>query len=97
MQLGKNKGDVATTVECYMHEHNVNSEVALDRIESFMEDEWKTINQSRFEDPSPGFLKTVINFAAGTSLFYGRNKEGYTFGTQLQEALDSLYVKSVLV
>uniref|UniRef100_A0ACD5ZNH3 Uncharacterized protein n=1 Tax=Avena sativa TaxID=4498 RepID=A0ACD5ZNH3_AVESA len=38
-QLGKNKGDVATSVECYTHEHKVNSEVALARIDSFMEDE----------------------------------------------------------
>nr|XP_051209489.1 alpha-copaene synthase-like [Lolium perenne] len=96
-ELGKNKGDMATTVECYMHEHKVNSEAALAHIDSFMENEWKTINQARFENDASGFLKTVINFAAGTSLFYGRNKEGYTFGTQLQEALDSLYVKSILM
>uniref|UniRef100_A0ACD5UV63 Uncharacterized protein n=1 Tax=Avena sativa TaxID=4498 RepID=A0ACD5UV63_AVESA len=51
--LGRNKGDVATTVECYMHEHEVNSEVALAWIDSFMQDEWKTINQARLEDAGP--------------------------------------------
>ncbi|XBI05700.1 hypothetical protein VPH35_133830 [Triticum aestivum] len=49
-ELGKNKGDVPTTVECYMYDHKVSSEVALSCIESFMDDEWKTINQARFED-----------------------------------------------
>ena len=98
LQLGKNKGDVPTTVECYMYDHKVSSEVALARIDSFMENEWKTINQARFDDltlVSEGFLKRVINYATSTSLFYGRNKEGFTFGTHLQETVDMLFVKSV--
>lgn len=46
MQSGrKNKGDAANTVECYMNEHKVTSEVALDKIESMIENEWRTLNQ----------------------------------------------------
>ncbi|CAM0908496.1 unnamed protein product [Alopecurus aequalis] len=98
IHLGKNKGDVPTTVECYMNDHKVSSEVALARIDTFMDDEWRTINQARFEDHaqiSADFLKRVINYATSTSLFYGRNKEGFTFGTHLQETVDILFVKSV--
>ncbi|CAM0908500.1 unnamed protein product [Alopecurus aequalis] len=86
------------TVECYMYDHKVDIEVALARIDSFMEDEWKTINQARFEGPGlilAKFLKRVINYATSSSLFYGRNKEGFTFGGQLREIVDTLFVKSV--
>ncbi|CAM0879534.1 unnamed protein product [Alopecurus aequalis] len=100
IHLGKNKGDMPTTVECYMYDHKVNCEVAVAHIDSFMENEWKTINQARFDDPalvSAGFLRRVINYATSTSLFYGRNKEGFTYGTQLQETVVMLFVKSVLL
>lgn len=44
--------DVASSVECYIMEHNVPSEVALARISSFVEDAWKTINQAPFKYPA---------------------------------------------
>ena len=41
---------IATTVECNMKEQNVTSEVALDKIGSFVEDAWKTLNQALIEN-----------------------------------------------
>uniref|UniRef100_A0A0E0GZA7 Terpene synthase N-terminal domain-containing protein n=1 Tax=Oryza nivara TaxID=4536 RepID=A0A0E0GZA7_ORYNI len=40
----KNRGDVASTVECYMNENKVTSEDAFTKIDSMIEDEWRTIN-----------------------------------------------------
>jgi (-)-germacrene D synthase len=38
LQRGKNKNDVASSVECYINEHGVTSEVAVSKIESLIED-----------------------------------------------------------
>ncbi|KAG0551080.1 hypothetical protein BDA96_01G393100 [Sorghum bicolor] len=61
---GKNKTDVVTTVECYMKEQNVTSEIALDKIESFVEDAWKTLNQALIENHALlPVVQRVTNFA----------------------------------
>jgi hypothetical protein len=63
-QRGKNKTDVVTTVECYMKEQNVTSEIALDKIESFVEDAWKTLNQALIENHALlPVVQRVTNFA----------------------------------
>ncbi|TVU26109.1 hypothetical protein EJB05_28641, partial [Eragrostis curvula] len=46
---GTNRADMPSSVECYINEHKVTSDVAFVSIESLVEDEWKTINQARFE------------------------------------------------
>uniref|UniRef100_A0A0A9DC27 Terpene synthase metal-binding domain-containing protein n=1 Tax=Arundo donax TaxID=35708 RepID=A0A0A9DC27_ARUDO len=46
---GTNKADMSSSVECYISEHKVTSDIAFARIDSLVEDEWKTINQARFE------------------------------------------------
>ncbi|XBI53095.1 tau-cadinol synthase-like [Aegilops tauschii subsp. strangulata] len=48
---GKNKNDVASSVECYISEHGVASEDAIAKTGSLIEDAWKTTNQARFELP----------------------------------------------
>jgi len=63
-QRGKNKTDVVTAVECYMKEQNVTSEIALDKIESFVEDAWKTLNQALIENHALlPVVQRVTNFA----------------------------------
>ncbi|GJN16165.1 hypothetical protein PR202_gb03125 [Eleusine coracana subsp. coracana] len=47
---GRNKMDVASSVQCYIEDHKVTSEVALAKIGSFVEDAWKTINQAPFKN-----------------------------------------------
>uniref|UniRef100_A0A0D9W3J9 Terpene synthase N-terminal domain-containing protein n=1 Tax=Leersia perrieri TaxID=77586 RepID=A0A0D9W3J9_9ORYZ len=49
---GRNRGDVASSVECYMNENDVTSEVAFAKIDSLVEDEWKTTNKVRLEHRS---------------------------------------------
>lgn len=63
--------DVATSVECYMKEHNVTSEVALAKIGSFVDDAWKTLNQSLFEHRALlPILQRVRNFAMSMMIIF---------------------------
>uniref|UniRef100_A0A0D9ZJ50 Terpene synthase n=1 Tax=Oryza glumipatula TaxID=40148 RepID=A0A0D9ZJ50_9ORYZ len=96
MKRGKNKGDVASSVECYMNEHKVTMEVAIDKIDSLVEDEWRTLNQARFEDHKLfPVVEQVVNLTASMALFYDERKDAYTFATLLQDTIESLFVNPV--
>ncbi|KAG8064271.1 hypothetical protein GUJ93_ZPchr0004g38674 [Zizania palustris] len=90
---GKNKGDMASTVECYMSDRKVRSELAIDEIDSMVEDAWRTINQARRDHPEliPA-LQQVVNLAICATFFYGNGKDAYTFSTHLERTVESLFV-----
>ncbi|XP_052157229.1 tau-cadinol synthase-like isoform X3 [Oryza glaberrima] len=93
----KNKGDMSSTVECYMNEHNVTSEVAIAKINSLIEDEWKTINQARFErrELLPA-VHRVVNLCVCVMFFYDdKKKDAYTFSSNLRETIESLFVNPI--
>ena len=92
----KNMGDVASTVECYMNENKVTSEDAFTKIDSMIEDEWRTINQALCEqrDLLPA-VQQVLNLSICATFFYGKRKDAYTFSAHLQETVESLFVKPV--
>uniref|UniRef100_A0A0D3FUD1 Terpene synthase N-terminal domain-containing protein n=1 Tax=Oryza barthii TaxID=65489 RepID=A0A0D3FUD1_9ORYZ len=95
-ERGKNKGDVASSVECYMNEHKVTMEVAIDKIDSLVEDEWRTLNQARFEDHKLfPVVEQVVNLTASMASFYDERKDAYTFATLLQDTIESLFVNPV--
>uniref|UniRef100_A0A0D3FUD9 Terpene synthase N-terminal domain-containing protein n=1 Tax=Oryza barthii TaxID=65489 RepID=A0A0D3FUD9_9ORYZ len=94
---GKNKGDIASSVECYMNEHKVNSEVAITELSSLIEDEWRTMNQARYKNREilPA-VQRVMNYGASIMLFYDNRKDAYTFSSHLHEIVKSLFfVKSI--
>ncbi|XP_052152134.1 tau-cadinol synthase-like isoform X1 [Oryza glaberrima] len=95
-QHGKNKGDIASTVECYMNEHKVSSEVALTKLSSLIEDEWRTMNQAYYEhlEILPA-VQRVVNLAASIMFIYDKRKDAYTFSSYLEEIIKSLFVKPV--
>ncbi|KAF2933436.1 hypothetical protein DAI22_04g083000 [Oryza sativa Japonica Group] len=96
MKRGKNKGDAASSVECYMNEHKVTMEVAIDKIDSLVEDEWRTLNQAHFEDHKLfPVVEQVVNLTASMASFYDERKDAYTFPTLLQDTIESLFVNPV--
>uniref|UniRef100_A0A0E0DCP4 Terpene synthase n=1 Tax=Oryza meridionalis TaxID=40149 RepID=A0A0E0DCP4_9ORYZ len=93
---GKNKGDVASSVECHMNETGVTSEVAFAKINALVEDEWRTTNQTRLEHRTLlPMVQRIVNFTVSMVLFYDDKKDAYTFGTLLREIVESLFVKPV--
>uniref|UniRef100_I1PK98 Terpene synthase metal-binding domain-containing protein n=2 Tax=Oryza glaberrima TaxID=4538 RepID=I1PK98_ORYGL len=91
---GKNKGDAASSVECYMNENGVTSDVAFAKIDSLVEDEWRTTNQTRLEHRTLlPIVQRVVNHTVSMVLFYDDRKDAYTFGTILREIIKSLFVR----
>uniref|UniRef100_A0A0D9W3K1 Terpene synthase N-terminal domain-containing protein n=1 Tax=Leersia perrieri TaxID=77586 RepID=A0A0D9W3K1_9ORYZ len=93
---GKNKGDIASTVECYMNEHKVTSEAAFTELSLLIEDEWRTMNEALFEHHEllPA-VQRVVNLAISIMFLYDKRKDAYTFSSHLQEIVKSLFVKPV--
>ena len=96
MQRGKCKGDIASSVECYMNENNVTRDVAVARIGSLMEHEWRILNQARFADQAmlPA-VQRVYDFAASMMLFYGNGNEGFSNSKHVQKNIESFFIKPI--
>ncbi|CAL5012615.1 unnamed protein product [Urochloa decumbens] len=95
---GRNKLDVASTVECYIKEHNVSSEVALAKIGSFVEDAWKTINQAPFKYPALlPVVQRVTSLAKSMTLLFLDKRDAYTYSKGFKGTLESHFVKHILI
>uniref|UniRef100_A0ACD5UFH7 Uncharacterized protein n=1 Tax=Avena sativa TaxID=4498 RepID=A0ACD5UFH7_AVESA len=92
----KCKGDAASSVKCYIHEHGVSEEVVVARIDALIEDEWKTLNQARFEDRAllPA-LQRIIGLVYTASFFYDNRNDVYTSSTHLQKIIESFFLKPI--
>ncbi|KAG8064350.1 hypothetical protein GUJ93_ZPchr0004g40336 [Zizania palustris] len=92
----KSKGDVASSLECYIDEHQVTSKEAIAKFDSLIEDEWRTLNKARYECSSllPA-VQLVVNIAVAFAFFYDGRKDAYTFTIHFQEVIDNLFVKPI--
>uniref|UniRef100_A0A0E0I863 Uncharacterized protein n=1 Tax=Oryza nivara TaxID=4536 RepID=A0A0E0I863_ORYNI len=92
----KNKGDATSTVECYMNEHKVTGEEAIARIDSIIEDEWKTLNEVRCEHPQllPA-VQRVMNLAISVPFFYNKRSDAYTSSKYLHKIVECLFVTPI--
>ncbi|VAH27234.1 unnamed protein product [Triticum turgidum subsp. durum] len=94
---GKNKNDVASSVECYISEHGVASEVAIAKIGSLIEDAWKTTNQARFELPKlllPA-VQRVANITISMPFMYDDKTDAFTFSNRLEGTIKRLFVNPI--
>ncbi|KAF8701686.1 hypothetical protein HU200_033452 [Digitaria exilis] len=95
---GRNKLDVASTVECYIKEHNVSSEVALAKIGSFVEDAWKTINQAPFKYPTLlPVVQRVTSLAKSMTLLFLDKRDAYTYSKDFKNTLENHFVKHISI
>jgi len=79
-----------------MKEQNVTSEVALDKIGSFVEDAWKTLNQALIENRALlPVVQRVTNFAMSMMVIFHGKIDRYTNSEELKETLESLFVKHI--
>ncbi|KAK3123479.1 hypothetical protein QOZ80_8AG0631610 [Eleusine coracana subsp. coracana] len=93
---GRNKMDVASSVECYIEDHKVTSEVALAKIGSFVEDAWKTINQAPFKYPTLiPVVKRVTNLAKSMTLLFLDKRDLYTYSKDFKDTLETHFVKHI--
>ncbi|KAK1628965.1 hypothetical protein QYE76_003280 [Lolium multiflorum] len=93
---GKNKNDVASSVECYISEHGVTGDVAIAKIGSMIEDAWKTTNHARFELAKlfPA-VQLVANVSISMWFMYANQKDSFTFSNGLDRTIRSLFVNPI--
>nr|AJP67537.1 (E, E)-farnesol/(E)-nerolidol synthase [Phyllostachys edulis] len=93
---GRNQKDVASSVECYIKEYSVTSEVALAKLSYLVEDAWKTINQARFEHRALlPVVERVTNLAKSMALLFLDKRDAYTYSKDFKETMDSHFVNPI--
>lgn len=96
---GKNKNDVASTVESYMKEHGVTGEEAIAAIKTMVEQAWRRINGActelgRTMQPA---LQWLVDMTRMLEIFYLHGRDGLTCGYGIKEIVAFLFLKQVLV
>ncbi|GJN28672.1 hypothetical protein PR202_gb16827 [Eleusine coracana subsp. coracana] len=96
-KLGTNKTDVESAVEWYFHENKVTSDVALAKIESVVEEQWKIINKARFGNPVLfPVMKLAIKITVGIFFFNQDRCDHFMFNTEhLRETMLNLYINLI--
>ncbi|PIA58430.1 hypothetical protein AQUCO_00500393v1 [Aquilegia coerulea] len=92
------RGDVASSIFCYMREANASEGDARKHIKGIIMDTWKKMNRSIFESPfDPAFVNIAVNLAR-TSLFIYQYGDGLGVeDSQSKEHILSLIVNPVEV
>ncbi|KQJ81619.1 hypothetical protein BRADI_5g01823v3 [Brachypodium distachyon] len=93
---GKVKMDVASTIDSYINQHHVTSEVAIAVMDNMVEDAWRTINQTRFDRRA---LLPLVNRVAGltknmTWLFHDKI-DRYTFSRGNKDKIEQQFIEPI--
>ncbi|XBI50902.1 hypothetical protein VPH35_033505 [Triticum aestivum] len=76
----KNKLDVSSSLESYVNQHRVTSEMAIAVLDNLVEDAWKTTNQARFGRRALlPFVNRVTNLTKSMTLLFRDKNDLYTF------------------
>nr|Q49SP5.1 RecName: Full=Germacrene A synthase; AltName: Full=PatTpsCF2 [Pogostemon cablin]AAS86321.1 germacrene A synthase [Pogostemon cablin] len=80
-EVEKEKGQSATGIDCYMKEHGVSKEKAMQRFYEMSTNAWKDINEEGLSWPS-SFSRDIFvqlrNFSRMVDVTYGKNEDGYS-------------------
>lgn len=91
---GKCNSDVASSVDCYINEYSVTSDVAIARIDALMENEWRNLNQARFGNrvllPA---IQRIISLALSASFIYDNRNDAYTASEHLEKTIEGLFIE----
>lgn len=78
VQAEVERGDVSSSILCYMRKSNVKEDVARDHIKEMVMETWKKMNKHFLENSSP-LIKYIMNMARVAHFIY-QNGDG--FGVQ---------------
>ncbi|KAF2309601.1 hypothetical protein GH714_004160 [Hevea brasiliensis] len=93
-QAEQKRGDSASSVECYMKEHDVLEKNAVEEILKICANAWKDINEECMKPtalPSP-ILQLLVNLARITEVFY-RFDDSYTNPSSLKDKITALLLE----
>lgn len=90
MQAEKERGDVASSILCYMKENVVSEEEAVDYIKGLVNKSWININDKCFKSGLPfdqTFVNVLVNIARVAHNLY---QYGDAFGVQHKEMKEQI-------
>jgi hypothetical protein len=94
----KNKNDVTTSLECYMKEHATTGEEAAAALTAMVDHAWRRINQACMQIDKkllPAVKLVVNNLARTCEIVYCGGNDGYTFSSDLEGLVTSLFLKPI--
>uniref|UniRef100_A0ACD5V367 Uncharacterized protein n=1 Tax=Avena sativa TaxID=4498 RepID=A0ACD5V367_AVESA len=93
---GKNKMDVACSVDSYIKQYHVTSEVAMTMLDHVVQDAWKTSNQARFDHRAllPQ-VNQVISITKSMAFMYHHKRDLYTFSRMIQEKIRQQFIQPI--
>uniref|UniRef100_A0ACD5ZG04 Uncharacterized protein n=1 Tax=Avena sativa TaxID=4498 RepID=A0ACD5ZG04_AVESA len=93
---GKNKMDAASSLESYINQYHVTSEVAISVLENLVEDAWKTINQARFDRHALlPLVNRVANLTKSMTLLFHGKADQYTFSRGNKDRIHQQFVAPI--
>jgi hypothetical protein len=97
VQLGKNKNDVGSSVECYMQENGVTGEEAAAAIAAMTVYRWRLLNRACMETKRALLpaVQLVASIARTCEVIYLRGRDGYTFGSHAKDLVTALFLDPI--
>ncbi|XP_054814459.1 (-)-germacrene D synthase-like [Prosopis cineraria] len=96
-EFERKRGHIASLVECYMKDHGVSRQEAIDELKKMIESAWKDVNEECLRPtqvPMP-FLKMALNLARFMDAMY-KDADNYTHsGGAMKEYITLLFVDPV--
>ncbi|KAL7122285.1 hypothetical protein ACP275_01G035700 [Erythranthe tilingii] len=76
----KDRGQLTTGIDCYMKEHGVSKQVAIQCFEEIAENGWKDLNEGLLDNSvSMEILMRVFNWSRLAEITYKHKQDGYTY------------------
>ncbi|GLU23523.1 hypothetical protein SLE2022_395210 [Rubroshorea leprosula] len=97
-QFERQRDHHASAVECYMKQHCVSKEEAVESLKREIVDAWKVINKERMKPtifPTP-LITRIVNMTRTLDLIY-KDDDAYTRSYLLKDQIASLFVDPILV
>ncbi|XP_049372070.1 vetispiradiene synthase 2-like [Solanum verrucosum] len=80
-EIEKDRGQIATGIECYMRDYGVSTEVAMNKFQEMGETAWKDANEGMLWPVRPvstEILTRILNLVRIIDVTYKHNQDGYT-------------------
>lgn len=97
LKLEQERGNMASSVTCYMKEHGVQENEAIEQLRKMLDEDWKQINKEYCLDSTyvpVRLLGLPVNLRRIPELFFMFG-DGYTHSDHLKEVIASLLVNPV--
>ncbi|XP_065857567.1 terpene synthase 5-like [Euphorbia lathyris] len=91
-----NRDDFPKAVDCYMEEHRVSRDEAIESIVKIIENKWKKINEEMMK-PSSGeriLIKLALNYSRMAMLYYN-SSDMFTYESSSQELVMSIIINPI--